>query len=102
MTVSRKIVPGPATAALAVLALVFAVYGRGLFYSFVYDDRWTIVENVAVQRPTNLARFFLDRDTVAVPATGMGRTIYRPLPTLTFSLDRALGARAPWRFRLAN
>ena len=102
MTVSRKIVPGPATAALAVLALVFAVYGRGLFYSFVYDDRWTIVENVAVQRPTNLARFFLDRDTVAVPATGMGRTIYRPLPTLTFALDRALGARAPWRFRLAN
>ena len=102
MTVSRKIVPGPATAALAVLALVFAVYGRGLFYSFVYDDRWTIVENAAVQRPTNLARFFLDRDTVAVPATGMGRTIYRPLPTLTFALDRALGARAPWRFRLAN
>ncbi|MBL0350271.1 MAG: hypothetical protein IPP68_07850 [Elusimicrobia bacterium] len=101
MTVLRKFHRETA-AALGCLALVFAVYGRGLFYSFVYDDRWTVVENNAVQQPTPLARFFLDRNTVAAPATGMGDSIYRPLPTLTFALDRALGARDPWRFRLEN
>lgn len=101
MTVSRKLNRETA-AALGLLALVFAVYGRGLFYPFVYDDRWTVAENAAVQRPTPIARFFLDRNTVAVPATGMGDSIYRPLPTLTFALDRAWGARAPWRFRLEN
>ena len=38
---------------------------------------------------------------MALPASGMGRTIYRPLPTLTFAMDHALGLSAK-RMRVEN
>lgn len=80
---------------------VFLIYGRGVSYPFVYDDHWTILKNPAIQTIYPLARFFLDKETVALPASGMGRTIYRPLPSLTFAMDRALGLSAK-RMRVEN
>jgi len=87
--------------AAACLGVVLAVYGRSLPYPFVYDDLWTIVRNPSLRSVRPVHRFFTDRDTPAHPAAGMGDALYRPLPTLSFALERAAGLSAPG-MRLTN
>ncbi len=89
-------------AGAVLLAAVFLVFGRGLPHDFVYDDRWTVVQNPALRSLRPLGRFFLQADTAAHPASGMARDIYRPLPTLTFAADLRLWSLRPWAFRLEN
>lgn len=86
---------------LASAALTALVHGRALLHDFVYDDLWTIVRNPAIQT-AGPARFFTDASTAAAPETGMGRTIYRPLPTWTFALNRKAAGLRPWAWRLPN
>ncbi len=89
-------------AGAVLLAAVFLVFGRGLPYDFVYDDRWTVVQNPALRHLRPLGRFFSQADTAAHPESGMARDIYRPLPTLTFAADLRLWSLRPWAFRLEN
>lgn len=86
------------TALAAAVVLVAAVYGRSLFHDFVYDDLWTIVRNPSLTS-VNPARFLLDGRTAAAPESGIPGTVYRPLPTWTFALNRRLSGLRPWAWR---
>jgi hypothetical protein len=81
--------------------LGFCVFGRSLPYGFVYDDHWTLSQNPALGALLPAHRFFLDAETVST-AQGMGATIYRPVPTLSFALDNRIWGLKPWVLRLEN
>lgn len=74
---------------LAFLVLALAVYSPAIDGEFVSDDLRFIANNGAnldsLARPW---RFFLDADTIATPPD---RDIYRPLRTISFAIDRAIG-----------
>jgi tetratricopeptide (TPR) repeat protein len=97
----RPLLQGLAPLAFA-LAAAFCVFGRGLFYDFVYDDTWFIVLNPSVKRLLPVSRFFLDVTTVALPSLGFHTDIYRPLPTLSFAVDHRLWGLRPFPYRAEN
>jgi tetratricopeptide (TPR) repeat protein len=74
-------------AALVLVGAVAVVFGNALQNGFVYDDRLLIVDNWAVRAPL--------RDLHALG-------FYRPLRTLSYRLDYALGGTDPWVFHLTN
>jgi tetratricopeptide (TPR) repeat protein len=61
-----------------------------------------VAENPALETVRPVSRFFLDRTTVARPESGMDATIYRPLATLSFALDRAAWGPSPAAARAEN
>jgi tetratricopeptide (TPR) repeat protein len=68
---------------LAVAATFANVLGNG----FVYDDQLVIVDDPAVRLPLS---------------AGFDGLHYRPLRTLSYRLDHAIGGMAPWIFHLTN
>ncbi|MBX9927870.1 MAG: hypothetical protein K2X99_03070 [Gemmatimonadaceae bacterium] len=79
-----------------VLAVLLALPALG--HGFTYDDRWIIVENPRVHSLTEWWRVFVEpywpnrRDP----------SLYRPLTTLGFAVQWALGGGAPWVFHLIS
>ncbi len=87
----------------ACLCLVtFLLFGPSLSFEFVYDDQWTIVKNPSIQSLQPVSRFFLDKNTFALPSTGMNDTAYRPLPTLWFAWDYKMWGLNPLPYKLSN
>jgi protein O-mannosyl-transferase len=83
-------------ALLAVLPGLPSVRG-----DFVVDDVRFVKENRALEDPSILVRAFTDPSTVSGNRTGPDwHGIYRPLRTLDFALDRALGGGASWVFHV--
>lgn len=82
------------------LLLVLAVvpYLPGLFHEFVYDDDGAIVENRFLTAPDAWQRVLTLR-TFSEPRTLDGT---RPTLLVSMLLDRAGGAKAPWRYRATN
>jgi tetratricopeptide (TPR) repeat protein len=74
-------------AALAAAAIVFA-YGNSLHNEFHFDDGHVIVDNVYIRSLHNIPRFFRDAHTFSTRAD---HATYRPLVTLTYALDYAIG-----------
>lgn len=87
---------------LFLFSAFWIVWARGLFYPFVYDDQWTIVQNPSIKQIVPAGRFFLDAQTGASPVTGMAQTIYRPLSSLSFALDFHFWGLQPFFYRLEN
>src|SRR5256885_12425515 len=73
-------------AALLVGAVAVA-FGNALQNGFVYDDRLLIVDNPAVRAP---------------PSDLRALAFYRPLRTLSYRLDYAVGGLDPRVFHLMN
>ncbi|OVE76650.1 hypothetical protein BVX98_05005 [bacterium F11] len=74
----------------------------GLSHPYIYDDQWTIVKNESIHSVLPIHRFFLDSETVAATDVNMHKTIYRPLPTLSFAIQNALSGLNPLSFRIWN
>lgn len=78
------------------------LYGRTLFFDYVYLDDTLLVRDskTFLTQPGNLIRVF----TGEVFETGdrKGGIFYRPLLTLSFLTDAQLFRFAPWGFRLTN
>ena len=70
----------------------------GLFHGFVYDDHGALVENRFWSAPDAWTRVLTLR-TFSEPQTLDGQ---RPTLLASVLIDRALGAREPWHFRLAG
>ncbi|HEY0705568.1 MAG TPA: tetratricopeptide repeat protein [Polyangia bacterium] len=84
-------------ARLALVALVFVVFGGALRFGFVYDDRWTLLDNPVI-RELSAAWSLLGRGHArsGVPDAG------RPLLLLSEMADWAIGNARPLGFHLQN
>ncbi len=84
--------------ALVVFAVAFLVYLNNLGNGFVYDDRFIVEQNLAVQAPdwTALAgASYWEEELVRAG-------LYRPLTLLSYGLNRVLTGPEPWGFHLVN
>ncbi len=74
-------------AALAAAAVVFT-YSNSLHNSFHFDDNHVIVNNVFIRSLRHVPLFFRDAHTFSTRAD---HATYRPLVTLTYAVDYAVG-----------
>jgi tetratricopeptide (TPR) repeat protein len=72
---------------VALAAVVLVTYANALRNQFVFDDHLLIVDNRSVRMPLG----------AGWPDAG-----YRPLRTLSYRLDYAIGGLDPWIFHLSN
>jgi tetratricopeptide (TPR) repeat protein len=79
-----------------IAVLAFVVYAPALFGGYVYDDERFIGRNPPVTDPSvgTIAAYFSDASTHGV----IGHDIYRPLRTIDFAIDWAIGRGHPWFF----
>lgn len=87
----------------AAVLIVFglALYGQTLHYEFVYDDDSFVVLNEAIRDLRNTPKFFTEPGTLASDQQ-LAHDNYRPLVTLSYALNYALGANDPFGYRLFN
>ena len=85
-----------------ILVCGFLLYAPTLQHHFIYDDNWTIVQNPAIKQLFPLSRFFLDGTTSALPQSGIPQDVYRPLSTLSFAVNFAVGGLTPGSYRVVN
>jgi Tfp pilus assembly protein PilF len=88
---------GDLTAALLLLALIALVFAPSLRSGFVYDDRWTILDNPIIRAPANL-RGLLGRELVRAGIPDAAR----PTMLATEVLDWALWRARPRGWHLQN
>ncbi len=78
--------------ALAILALIVAVYANSFQNSFHYDDSHSIVENPHIRSLANLPSFFLEPETFSGEPT---MAMYRPVLVSSFAFNYAAGEYEP-------
>jgi tetratricopeptide (TPR) repeat protein len=90
--IPKRARPRAASLALAAaLAFALAAYGRVLHGAFHFDDSWLIVNNLAVKSADGLLAFLRSASLTD-----------RPVTTVTFALNYALGALDPFGYHLVN
>lgn len=83
---------------MLVVAVLLA-YSNNFTSEFVYDDYPFILENPAVRSLSHPARFFTDRDSFSHHGEYV---IYRPLATLSFAVNYAIGGYRPAWYHAVN
>lgn len=81
-------------------AAAAALYLPSLGNPFVYDDSINIVKNPSIRRLANLPRFFTEIETTT--SNESFELVYRPLSTVSYALDYALGGLKPRGYILHN
>src|SRR4030042_3605104 len=82
------------------LILCLLAYCNSLGNNFVYDDRYFIVDNPWIRSFSNFKLFFTDPENTVASRPWPG--IYRPLRTLSYTLDYKLFGQKPFGFHLTN
>ncbi len=85
----------------ALLVLGLLLYGPTLYHPFVYDDDSFVLLNESIRSLKNVSKFFLDPSTLASDSQ-LAHDNYRPLVTLSFAFNYALGELRPFGYRLLN
>jgi tetratricopeptide (TPR) repeat protein len=80
-------------AVLAPAAAALLVYLPALGNPFVYDDSINIVKNASIRQLSNLPRFFTRAETATSNESYV--VVYRPLSTVSYAVDYALGRLRP-------
>jgi tetratricopeptide (TPR) repeat protein len=80
-----------------ITVLLLAVYGNTLNHGFVWDDTDIIVENLQLQKLSNIPSLFLSEDKIE-GSTGY----YRPLTYISFALDHAIWGLNPVGYNITN
>lgn len=88
-------------AAMGIILAVWAAYGSAVHNGAVWDDVWLTTKN------PNLASFHglivcLSNDLWSASALGEHSEFYRPLPLLSYALDRAALGNVPGSYHLGN
>ena len=86
--------------ALGVAAAAGLLYVPSLGHPFVYDDTINIVKNPSIRRLADWPRFFTETETAT--SNESFERVYRPLSTLSYALDYALGGLDPRGYILHN
>lgn len=86
----------------ALILFVFAViiYSNSLGGGFVYDDEYFVVKNVAIRSLENLPSFFTDPSAIAF--SELSQDVWRPLTTLSYALNYAVGKFNTFDYHLVN
>src|SRR3989338_6086886 len=82
---------------LLILVISIAIYSNTLKNGFVYDDRFTIVDNIFIKDWKNLPELFSK-----TYFSRSGEETYRPIVTLTYFLDYSLWGLKPFGYHLTN
>ena len=95
----------PRSKVILIAALLFSVciftYFNSLFYDFVFDDRSLIVENPYIKNPKYISEVF-QKDLWDFAYEGAKPNYYRPLQTLSYSLDYGVWRLNPFGYHLTN
>ena len=83
-----------------IAAFTAAVYLNSLGGSFVFDDRFLIVNNPLIKDWSRIGRIFTT--TVFEPGGGAVTNFYRPLQTLSYLIDFSLWKLNPFGYHLSN
>jgi tetratricopeptide (TPR) repeat protein len=84
---------------LLVVVVAVLPYLQTLTHGFVFDDVTEVVRNVHIRSPENLGTIFT---STAWAGAGTDNYLYRPLTTLSFAVNHALGGYVPWGYHLVN
>ena len=84
---------------LAVSAIAIATFSRTLTYPFVYDDRHVIEENAVVTAPGGWAKALT---SPFWPPERSLDPLYRPVTTLSFKVNHAIGGTGAMGCRVVN
>lgn len=83
---------------LIIITLAIGLYLNTLKNDFIYDDKYTIVNNTLIKSFSNLPLLF---DKIAYFSRAEEIT-YRPVVTFTYFIDYKLYALSPWGYHLTN
>lgn len=87
-------------------ALVFALgilsFLPTVRHQFVWDDHHIVEDNVLIRDFRNIPRFFTERFGLNPLAAFPQFVFYRPLVSVSLTLDYPIGRGAPWVFHLTN
>lgn len=86
----------PIVATIAAVVAALATYALAVRLGFAYDDEPMLASNRLIHSLAELP------DALARPYWLQYGTLYRPLTTLAFGIDWAIGGGAPWLFHLMN
>jgi tetratricopeptide (TPR) repeat protein len=102
MVQELRVPPGSTTvlAAALVAAAALAAYAGTLGHGFALDDGPEVVENAHVRSLAGVGTVFTTSSWAGAGDAAV--PMYRPLTTLSYSLNYALGGLAPTGFHLAN
>jgi hypothetical protein len=89
-----------AAPAVALFAVVLAVYARGLNGPFLYDDRFRLVENPATLSVSAALKSFGRPE--AIDSGNAAHLMYRPALPVAYASERAVFGLRPWAFHLVN
>ncbi len=93
---ARRRAPGAALAALAALAV--AASASGLVNGFAYDDIPVIVQNARLHDLHRIGRIAIE----SYWPPRFGGTLYRPLTSILFALEWAVGRGSPLPFHIVS
>lgn len=84
----------------AVVAVVVAVYANTLPNRPVLDDGWVIFDNSLIKSLSNVPTIFGQAYNAALPGENAG--LYRPVTTLSYAINYAVGGPNVLGYHLAN
>lgn len=85
--------------ALIIFTVIFLVYFPSFFNTFLWDDEQFIYRNVYTTSLEYLPQIFT---TNTIAGAGEISNYYRPLTTLSFTIDRLIWGLSPFGFHLTN
>lgn len=95
----RRLPSQPLQTALIIFGLIWLVYATSFFNTFIWDDEQFIVRNIYTTSLGYLPEIFT---TNTIAGAGETSDYYRPLTTLSFTLDRLIWGLRPFGFHLTN
>lgn len=87
---------------IGLILLTFFLYIRVRGYEFVWDDKFFILQNPAVQNVSAVPDYFTDMDTMTEPSVAEVFRIYRPIRNLSYLVDFHLFGFNPGGWHLHN
>jgi tetratricopeptide (TPR) repeat protein len=85
---------------LLLVAAVFLVYGNALGNGFVIDDRAFVEQNPIIRDLANVPRMFTSGFWESTSASV--RALYRPIVSVSYALNYAVGGLDPFGYHLVN
>jgi len=95
----RVVITDREVAALALAAIVVAVFSNCMAATFVWDDAANILDNVRLASWSGIPKLFSETITAGA---GISGGLYRPLLPLTYFLDLRLWGLDPWGYHLTS